>query len=377
MSKRERGTGRLFLRGTTWWCQYYHRGLQVRTSTDETDEKKAGKFLRKRLAEVETNTHSDSRNVRYEDLRASFLADYETNGRKSLRRDADGQVSTDAVNRLDEFFAGYRVREIDADAVRRFQRELRDKLSNATINRSVSALRRMFNLARKEGKLREVPYFPFLAESAARSGFIERAEFDKLQAALPAYLRVPVAIAFFCGMRRGEILSLRWNQVDFLNGTIRLLAGTTKNDEGRVVPIPAPLRPLLVEQHAKRQPECPFVCYRVNRRGVAMRLGNFRKAWASACKKAGLDGLLFHDLRRSAVRNLVRSGVADKTAMGISGHKTRAVFDRYNIVSENDVMDAGRKLAAFHEASPSVRPENGDKTGTTLHQNAAARSVVN
>lgn len=395
--KRERGEGRLFLRGNIWWCQYYFHGQQIRVSTGETDEKKAAKFLKQKLAEVATGTHGDSHNMRYEDLRDSYLADYDANNRKSLRRDGDGRVHTDTVNRLDEFFSGYRVREIDADSVRRFQTDQRSKkLSNGTINRSVSALRRMFSLARKEGKLREVPYFPFLEESAPRAGFVESAEYERLLAALPDYLRPVLALGFWTGMRRAEILNLKWEQLDFLAGTITLRAGETKNDEGRTIPVTASLRSVLLEQRNKRQPGCPYVCFLIDRLGHACKIGNFRKVWQSRCVKLGLGktepagevvlrsdrphgkpkpkmiytGLLFHDLRRSAVRNLVRSRVPEKIAMQISGHKTRAVFDRYNIVSENDVMEAGRQLESYFA-------KNGDNSGTTVHQNAAASSPVN
>jgi hypothetical protein len=84
-------------------------------------------------------------------------------------------------------------------------------------------------------------------------------------------------------------------------------------------------------------------------------------------------GMLYHDLRRSCVRNLVRAGVPEKTAMKISGHLNRQVFDRYNISSDKDVLDAGQKLAAYLDQDLS---ENGDKTGTMVHQNAAATSSV-
>jgi len=402
--KRERGTGRLFLRGQTWWAQYYFHGQQVRVSTGEPDEKKARNFLRDRLAEVRTNTHSDSRNLRYEDLRESYLGDYIANARKSLRRDGEGKPRLDAVNRLDGFFSGFRASEIDAQLIRRFALHEQERgLSNGSVNRSISALRRMFHLAAEDDRLRTVPHFPMLRESAPRDGFLETAEYGNLSLALPEYLRLPLALGYYTGMREGEVLALEWKQVDFLANVIRLRAGTTKNDEGRTVPVVPQLRTLLVEQRGKRQPGCSYVCFRLDRRGHAVRIEGFRKAWQSACIKAGLgkmepavdpdtgetmyarprvdrprskpkmkmvyDGLIFHDLRRSAVRNLVRSGVPEKVAMQITGHKTRSVFDRYNIVSETDLANAGRQLATFLE--------NGDKTGTALHQDAAAGSAVN
>jgi hypothetical protein len=85
-------------------------------------------------------------------------------------------------------------------------------------------------------------------------------------------------------------------------------------------------------------------------------------------------GKIYHDLRRTGVRNLVRAGVPEKVAMAISGHKTRSVFERYNITSGKDVAGAGRKLELFHDQAGR---DLGDKTGTTLHQNAAADSPIN
>jgi integrase len=393
--KRERGHGRVYGRpnsqpGSIYWIQYYDRRAKVRKSTgieipaDETEraraEKKVEKMLHKALGQVAAGVHPDTRRTDYEDLRASYYADYATNGRKSLRRDANGNPYLDKVARLDGFFSGCRASEIDADLIRKFIADQQSKgLANGTINRSISALRRMFNLAKSDGKLRDVPHFPMLKEAKPRQGFFEREQYNALSANLPDYLCLPLALGYFTGMRKGEILSLDWTQVDIIANTIMLRAGETKNDAPRTIPIVPQLRALLQEQRAKRQAECPYVCFRINACGRAEKIGSFRKAWESRCVKLGLgemrpavdaagdplyaaprgprskpklkmiySGMIFHDLRRTAVRNLVRAGVPERVAQTISGHKTRSVFERYNIVSSTDVAEAGRKLAFFH-----------------------------
>jgi integrase len=390
-AKRARGEGRVFQRGNVWWVQYYNRGAQVRESSGETDEKKALKFLRKRLGECAAGVSRDSRSLRYEDLRAAYYRDYQINSRKSLRFDATGKARLDKIIRLDGFFTGWRAVEIDADVVRKFIADQQGRgLANGSINRSISALRRMFNLARQDGTLRSVPYFPMMKEHTPRQGFFEREQFDALSKALPEHLRLPLAVGYFTAMRLGEILPLEWNQIDFLSNVISLRAGETKNDDAREIPIVPELRRQLEMQHAKRQPGCELVCFRLDAAGRAARIRGFRKAWYSACAKAGLgtmvpaidsvtgetayavprgprskpkvkmiyQGMIFHDLRRTGVRNLVRAGVPERVAQTISGHKTRSVFERYNIVSRNDVADAGRRLAQFHSAKV------GDNSGT-------------
>jgi integrase len=404
---RERGTGRLFLRGRVWWAQYYSHGCQIRISTEETDEKKAGKVLKRKVAEVEIGTHVDLRHVTYENLCRAYYLDYEAQGRKSLKRDGEGNPYNDAAKRLDLFFSGFRANEIDAEQIKRFAREQREKgLSNASINRSVSALRRMFTLAREEGKLRNLPYFPMLRENPPRKGFFEKADYEALSAELPDYARLPLALGYFTGMRKSEVLGLRWEQVDFLKGTITLYAGETKNGDGRVIPIVPQLRVLLRERYAARERACPYVCYRLDRRGHTVRIKGLRKVWESRCVKLGLGkmepvvdpatgevlydkprsdrrsakpkvkmtyvGKTFHDLRRSAVRFLVRAGVPEKVAMGISGHKTRSVFDRYNIVSGSDLDAAALKMADYYE-----REKVGDNSGTMDTEAPQAGSLVN
>ncbi len=152
-------------------------------------------------------------------------------------------------------------------------------------------------------------------------------------------------------MRLGEILGLRWKNVSFLDAEIRLDAGSTKNGDPRTIPLAGELLELLkIERQKNITAEFLFA-----HNGQPIKI--FRKGWKSACKRAGLTGLLFHDLRRTGVRNLVRAGVPERVAMAISGHKTRAVFERYNIVSGRDLKDATRKLETYLAA------QNGPSSG--------------
>jgi integrase len=182
-------------------------------------------------------------------------------------------------------------------------------------------------------------YFTSLGEADPREGFLEPGDFPRLRQELPEHLRMLFTLAYYTGTRAGEIRKLRWENVDLIDEDLRLR--DTKNGRPRTVPLNGETVEMLKIEHARR-PECEWV----------FSVGSFRKAWKRACSKAGFDGLLFHDLRRSGVRNLVRSGVPESVAMAISGHKTRAVFERYNITSNRDLKEAMRKVTDYNLARP-------------------------
>ncbi len=212
----------------------------------------------------------------------------------------------------------------------------------------------MFNLSIKKSKIYYKPHISMLQEDNIRTGFFELGEFLALREALPEYLRPIVTFTFYTGWRKQEILSLKWNQVDLQTKTVRLEPGTTKNKKGRTIVLEGELLEVIQRQWERRKVAeipgqfpallCPYVFHHD---GKAIR--DFRAAWESACKATGLTGKLFHDFRRTAVRNMIRAGVSQTVAKKISGHKTDAVFQRYDITSEDDLREAARKTALHVE----------------------------
>jgi integrase len=364
--RRKRGEGRIWRRGGIWWIQYYAHGSQIRESSHCTRWEAANRLLAKRRAEIDADMFVDpaAQRLRYEQMRDALYADYQANNRRWLRTDQEGKPYICGVSHLDNFFSGYRALAITTACAREFSVKRRaDGASNGTINRELALLRRMFKLAVEDGTLRTAPHFPMLKEAAPRKGFLEYADFQKLRQELPEYLRSVATIAYYTGMRLGEILKICWSSVDSKNEELRLDPGTTKNDEPRTIPLFGELREMLKIER-ERNPDAELVFMR-----DGQRIGSFYKAWKSACKRAGLDSLLFHDFRRTGIRNLVRAGVPERVAMAISGHKTRAVFERYNIVSGRDLREATSKLESYLAAQRSLKTNVeqryfGDNSGT-------------
>ncbi len=203
------------------------------------------------------------------------------------------------------------------------------------------------------------PYVAMLEENNARSGFLSHAEFERIQDALPVELRDPVAFLYYSGWRVGEMRSLEWRDVDLAGSVVRLRPENSKSKKGRVLPLRGELKEIIERAAARRALSCLSVFHRKFRRN-SKPIGSFSKSWATACEAAGLGAILVHDMRRTTVRNLVRAGVTDKIAMEITGHKTRSVFDRYDIVTEGDLAAAidrvGAHLAGVPRESSNVVP---------------------
>jgi len=227
---------------------------------------------------------------------------------------------------------------------------------NSTIKHRLQILASAFELendCRDEARAPRliVPRFPTLEDGDARSGFLTRPQFDVLLSHLPAELRDFALFAYLVGWRRSAAAGLEWSDVRDAN--IHLRGALSKNKRPYFIPIEGGELVALIERRKQaRSVETAQGIVLSNlvfhRSGEPIQ--EFRKSWATATKKAGLAGTLFHDLRRSAARNYVRSGVPKDVAKMLGGWKTDSMFSRYNVTDELDLKDAMRKVTQYNEA---------------------------
>lgn len=185
-----------------------------------------------------------------------------------------------------------------------------------------------------------------LPEDNVREGLLDLEGYKSLLGELPAYLKVLYVVGCHSGVRSGELKKIRIAQVDPVGKEIQISGRTTKAKEAHTLPIYGEMGPwieMAIAGRDARFPQCPWLFF--NDEGK--QIGSFRKAWTSACKRAGVPGLLFHDLRRSAVVNMDRAGVPRRVIMQITGHKTEVMFTRYRIVAPADLKQAARRMEAY------------------------------
>ena len=342
-----------------FWIQYGKNGKTCRESTRSIDPHYAKRLLKVREGAVAEGKPPgiDAYKTRIYTLVDLYLKDYEINNRKSIK---EAKHYADLISK---YFGGMRAAELTSEHIRDYREKRKDepvrvsakrKRKDSTINRELSALRRMFRLGLEEDPplVVRAPKIQLVKEDNVRTGFFEYDEYLALRGACPDHLKVMVTLGYWTGMRAGEILNLKWSQVDWDNDLLRLDPGTTKNKEGRSIPLMPEVKEVLFrwwKERMKDHHKFPWIChYKWGR------LQSYKSAWRTACKHVGLEGKHFHDFRRSAVRNFVRAGIPQAVAREISGHKTNSVFERYNIVSRRDIDEAREKLAAYLNRKNSV-----------------------
>jgi integrase len=349
MAIHKRGTGTIYRRGNIWWMQYYVRGRLVQESTGFTEKADAENLLKQRVGDAAAGRHVGPERATIGDLCTLVV---ENNRLRSLRdaRHVEWRYKANVAPILGHLPAS----RFGQAQVRQYVTSRRAAgASNASINRELAIVRRGFKLGAQEDPplVHSQPVIPFLEENNVRQGFLEQADYESLLEELPANLKALFVCGYHTGARKNELRGLRWDQVDFDGSVIRLLASQTKPKKARTLPIYGDMRRWLEQQRVSCPPSCVWVFHGARRRPV----DNHLNGWSEACQRAGLPNLLFHDLRRSAVRNMKRAGIQDKVAMDISGHRTRSVFDRYNIIDEADVRGAGERLEEYAKARKKER----------------------
>lgn len=371
----------------TWMLKFYQDGEAVFESSGTRDHAEAKRLLKVKEGKVgegqPVKQMSGKRNAFTFAMGVEALRnDYLIKKKKSW-----GTTAYRIRLHLEPTFGERLLSTITADEVNAHTAKRLDAgAARATIKAELAALRRMFTLAQIANRITHAPRY-IIPDTAgtARQGFFERERFDAIAKHLADWLRAPATFAYFTGWRvQSEVAPLEWRQVDQRARVVKLDPGTTKNNEGRTFPYDVlPELAALIEQQLRVAAALkakgiisPYVFPRPDGSALVERKRSIGKKdwptgpdappvptkwvlrkecytdWNDARRIAGQPGSIQHDFRRTAVRNLVRAGVPEKMAMQLTGHKTRAVFDNYDIVNEADLRHAVSKLAA---AQPVVR----------------------
>jgi integrase len=348
------GDGTLYQRGRVWWIKLYVDGRPHYESTGTEHVEEARRVLDKRRGQRASGAPIRPRldRVTYAEAAQALRDHYRVTGDRDVA-EAEGRLA-----HLDRVFAGRRLVTIGpSDGERYALGRQRDGAANATVNRELAVLGRLLRLAVDQGQLLQAPRLAKLAEAPPRAGFVDQSAFEALRQHLPPDLQVVVTIAYTFGWRRNEVLNLQQRHLDLAAGTLRLDPGSTKNDDGRVVHLTAELVGLLRAQLTRvrrleqaRGAVVSALFPHLAGRFAGRPIRDFRKAWTRACQRAGVPGLLKHDLRRSAVRNMEQAGVPRSVAMKLTGHKTEAIYRRYAMVSPADLKAAAARLDGYRNS---------------------------
>lgn len=360
-----RGQGRVFERGSLLWVAYYAHGKEerevarhVRTGdkleVTEKNRHEAGRFLKRRLGELAAEQHGgrafvgpQQERVTINELLDGLERDYKLRDKWTVKVES-------VIKPLRQRFGTWRAVDITSDVIGKYIEELRaEDYSNATVNRRTQILGQAFKVAMRNKQISAAPFIPRLSEIGnERQGFFETADFEAVVPHLPEYLRDFCRFGFLTGWRKGSIESLRWSDVG--DGVIYLRAENSKTRKAETVPLEGDLAAIIERRRAAQTIEDKdgnkrFAEYVFHHNGQPV--GDFRKAWATACKTANIEHRLFHDLRRTASRNMISAGVPQAVAMKITGHRTDSMFRRYAIVNEEQKREALAKTQQYIAAS--------------------------
>lgn len=327
---------------SVWWMEYKTHDGKARASTGHTDQAAAYS----ELAKLHGRYHSgeliatSAEHATIGECLNLLIADYRREKRASL---------VDVEKRVEKWlrpeFGSMRVVELRKRDIQRFTETLTRELKPASVNKCLANLRRALQLGADEDPplVNRVPrWFGKIEEDNARTGILSPGQYRALRDCLPAHARLVLVIGYHLGMRRGEILGLKWEQVDFAAGVIRLARKQTKAKTARTAPIYGEMRAYL--DMARETARGPFVVEFEGRR-----ISSIRTAWERACGACGVEDARLHDLRRTAATNMDAAGISRERIKDCVGWKTDAMFARYRIGSDKSAQQTGEEMEKWME----------------------------
>jgi len=339
-----RGQGSIYLRGKTYWIRYSWNGMEHRESAKTSDQATAERLLLKRLKSAEKPRSARERRYSLADMLDRIRLRYAKKENRSFKN------VEYCWPHIEAGFAFHRATDIDNDAIEKYQAARREAGAKpATINREVAYVKLGIKLLGLP-----VPTIANLVEDNARQGFLRVGEFNNLLDEIrDPDARDLVEFLYNSGWRSSEPKAMQWHWLDLDNWTVRLPAEFSKNKKPRTLPLEGVLRDVIKRRIKLRDPVSPFVFHRNGKP-----IKSFRRGFQSAAKRIELTDLVPHDMRRSAIRNFRKAGLSETDGMKLSGHRTRNVYDRYNIVDDEDSRQAMRQAQEYlkHEAARKVIP---------------------
>jgi len=326
----------IFQKGNNWYIDYYVKGRRKRKKIGPS-KKLALQVLKDvqiKMAKGEYLGIYEEKKIPFNKYSEQYLAFSKANKASSTYRRHD----QNNIAHLVSFFKDRYIYEITPQMIEKYKVGRLEKVAPATVNRELASLKHMFTKAIEWGYVKENPAkrVKLLKEPPGRLRYLRAEEVEALLRACSGHIRPIVVTALNTGMRKGELLCLRWRDIDLKNRKITVV--NTKNNESRVIPINHTLHKELSSLFEKLKGEYAFS----DRNGRPF--GDVKRGFSSAVKKAGIKDFRFHDLRHTFGSHLVMQGVDVRTVQQVMGHKDIKMTMRYSHLSPEYVQEAIERL---------------------------------
>ena len=347
-----------YLRGKIWWITYLGPDGKQHWESCHTESKtEALALLEQRRVDTRKGELPEVKRIK-PTLFKELAQEYEVWAEKQK-----GFGSKKCfIKRLVTHFGLSNLMQLKIQAIEHFQSDLlKQGLKPASANRILATLKHMITKAvawemATEEVLKKVRKVKYLQENNKRLRFLSKEEIASLIDACDAHLRPIVITALNTGMRKGEILGLRWDQVDLRHGFFLLVH--TKNGERRELPINRTLRKTLLD--LPRRLDIPYVFYD-NRTGK--RYLNVKRSFASACRRAGISDFRIHDCRHTFASQLIMAGIDLTTVKELLGHKTITMTMRYSHLAPSHKVKAVEILDQLHDNYMTIQAKEANQNG--------------